>query len=167
MIPTKIPVTWTKNEFVDLDYTRVPLRSSKTPLSMFTDSGHDFTKMTVDVYFDPNPFPSGIKKALDNFSYLKNIKLAVNRLPPGHYLPYHADGYDRYRMISNLSEHQSIIRAIVMAEDSLIGQYIHINDQVYHNWNAGDVFYWTNYDLHATYNFSTQNRYIFQITATL
>lgn len=167
LIPGSIPVTWNLSELESLDYERVPLRSSQTPIEIYTSAGHSAEHITVDVYFEPKPFPPGIAAVLESFGAMNNVAMAVNRLPPGHYLPWHIDGYDRYRSAKNIDPNAKIFRALVMAENALPGQYLHIDNRVHYSWCAGDVYCWVDRAPHASYNFSTQNRYVFQITASL
>lgn len=158
---------WTLDELNALDVETAPIRSSKTPAQPFIDAGHDLNRMMIRIYFEPNPMPAFVDKIKEQFSHLNNLSFAVNCIPAGNYLPWHEDGYDRYRNLRGLSTSDTIYRAIIMAEDGVPGQYLHVNDQIYHNWKAGDWFAWYGATMHATYNLSMQDRYAFQLTGTI
>ena len=62
---------------------------------------------------------------------------------------------------------ESIVRYIVMLEDSSPGQIIQLEKNCIGTWRAGDCFGWNYKDLHAFYNFSRKDRYAIQVTGCL
>jgi hypothetical protein len=54
-----------------------------------------------------------------------------------------------------------------MLENSSPGQILQIKDRAIAHWSAGNWYGWKDFDLHAFYNFSMENRYAVQITGTL
>lgn len=162
-----IDPTWDMNEISQLKMRRGELISSRTSVNIYKDAGHNIDQICVDVYFEPLPMPQGSDTIRQEFSHLNNFRIAVNCLHPGTYLPWHEDGYDRYMEITDVPDRNKIYRVIVMAEDSLPGQYLHVADTIHYGWKAGDWFAWYGPTLHATYNFSTKKRYAFQLTGTV
>lgn len=159
--------TWNIEEISKLEMRHGKLHSSKTDVNDFLNAGHNDDQIYIHVYFEPKPMPSGTDSVHNEFSFLNNRRVAVNCLSPGAYLPWHEDGFDRYLEITNVDDRNKIFRAIVMIEDGLPGQYLHIADTIHHGWKAGDWFGWYGPTLHATYNFSCKKRYAYQVTGTV
>ena len=169
VFPTKghIDVCWDVKDFTNLDMITDTLKLSSTPISIYVNSGHNLENMQTSFYHENRSMPDCVSKVKEKFSFLKNTGIAITRLTPGSYLPWHSDGYDRYRTVYNVQDVNSICRILVMIEDSEPGQYIHIGDQIFCKWKAGDWFSWRGLTMHATANLSTKVRYIFQITGTV
>lgn len=168
-IPLKghITPTWNIEEISKLEMRRGIMNNSKTDVNDYLNAGHNEDQIFIDVYFEPKPMPNGANSIRNEFKFLNNLRIAVNCLPPGVYLPWHEDGFERYLEITDVNDRDQIYRAIVMIEDGLPGQYLHIGDTIHHNWRAGDWFAWYGPTLHATYNFSCRNRFAFQVTGTV
>lgn len=169
LLPTKghIDVCWSIEDFTNLNMTTDTLKLSSTPISIYVNSGHNLENMQGSFYHENLPMPSCVSKVKEQFSFLKEPGMAITRLTPGSYLPWHSDGYDRYRTLHNVEDINKICRILVMIEDSEPGQYIHIGDQIFCKWKAGDWFSWRGLTMHATANLSTKVRYIFQITGII
>lgn len=168
-VPLKghISPSWDLEEISKLEMRRGKMNNSNTDVNDYLSVGHNEDQIYIDVYFEPSPMPRGSESIRDEFKFLNNLRIAVNCLPPGAYLPWHEDGFERYLAITNVSDRAQIFRAIVMIENGLPGQYLHIGDTVHYNWQAGDWFAWYGPTLHATYNFSRQKRFAFQVTGTV
>lgn len=170
---TAIPLTgnlapcWDLSEFQGLDMTRDTLKSSSTPITTYTDAGHNLQNMCVNFYHESQLMPAFMSTVKQHFNFVTNLVTAINLLEPGCYLPWHIDGYDRFRQVFDITDSNRIYRALVMVQDSQPGQYVHIDRAVYHEWCAGDWFAWTGCTWHATYNLSTQDRYIIQLTGMI
>lgn len=164
-----ITPTWDMTEINQLrdNMEWANLRSSQTSISSYADAGHNLENIFVHVYFEPKPMPAGTDLVMQEFSQLNNLHVAVNCLSPGAYLPWHEDGYDRFLQVTGVSDRNKIYRAIVMAEDGVPGQYLHVGNTIHHMWKAGDWFAWYGLTSHATYNFSCKKRFAFQITGTI
>lgn len=162
-----ITPTWNIDDFPKLEMRHGKLISSKTDVNDFLKAGHNDDQIYIDVYFEPKIMPNGSDSVRKEFSFLNNLRLAVNCLHPGAYLPWHEDGFDRYLEITNINDSDKIFRAIVMVDDGVPGQYLHIDDTIHHNWKAGDWFGWFGPTMHATYNFSCVKRFAYQVTGTI
>jgi hypothetical protein len=156
---------WNIKDYKNLDYI---LANHYDPdvMNECKKSGHPMERINVYKYHDCKLMPESIKYVKEKFNCYDNVSVAINLFKPAQYLPYHIDNYQKYIEIYNVKL-ESIIRGIVMLEDSCPGQIIHIQDDCFCKWNAGDCFFW-NYNVpHTFYNFSTKNRYSIQITGTL
>jgi len=162
-----IDVCWNVEDFENLNMTTDTLKLSSTPILIYLNSGHNLENMKVSFYHENQPMPACVGKVKEQFSFLEEPGISINRLMPGTYLPWHSDGYDRYCALHNIQDINSICRIVVMIEDSQPGQYIHIGDQIFCNWKAGDWFSWRGPTMHSTANLSTKARYIFQITGII
>lgn len=162
-----ITPVWNLLDISNLSMRTAKLHSSKTDVNEYLKVGHNDNQIYIDVYFEPNPMPAGTDAVRQEFKFLDNLRIAINCLSPGTYLPWHEDGFDRYLEITDVNDRNKIFRAIVMIEDGLPGQYLHIADTIHHGWKAGDWFGWFGPTLHATYNFSYKKRFAYQVTGTV
>jgi len=161
-----IPVTWGIEEFKNLKYD-VGFYNSNPPLNTLLAAGHDVHKMTNWICHYPNPMPQAVEDLIHHWSKLSNVGVAVNLLTPGQYLPLHQDQYSKYRKSFNLTDGDTIVRILIMAQDSVPGQMFQVHGETYGNWKAGEWFAWANSEWHATYNFSNVDRYAIQLTGML
>lgn len=162
-----ITPSWNIADLENLNMELIPFRGSTTLMQDYIDAGHRLNNLSIHVYFEPNPMPTGVEDIKTHFAHLHNVKVAVNCLTPGQYMPWHVDAYGRYMNATELTDSTDIFRILVMAQDSQPGQYVHIGDTVHSSWIAGDWFGWHNDTPHATCNLSNTNRFIFQLTITL
>lgn len=162
-----ISPTWNIAELGNLDMELITFRGSTTPMQEYIDAGHTSNNLSLYVYFDPSPMPAGVESIKKHFAHLHNVKIAINCLVPGQYMPWHVDAYGRYIKTTGLADSTNIFRILIMAQDSQNGQYVHIGDKVHSSWCAGDWFGWYDDTPHATYNLSNTNRFIFQLTTTV
>jgi len=153
---------WDIEEFKNLTYTPL-FHKDEVLVNLYTGSGHDYNRMCVWTYWEPNIMPDVVYKIRDKFNYLNNLVVAVHKTNPGYYLPIHFDLYEKYQSIYNI-KNKDIHRSIVMLEDSELGQLFQIESVCYAEWDAGTVYSWKNDAKHAIYNFSTVDRYAIQIT---
>ena len=82
-------------------------------------------------------------------------------------MPCHSDLYARWKHVHKHNDIKTIVRIIVMLEESEHGQMLHVGDTLYSKWKAGDWFSWTGSTVHATYNMSLKSRYAVQLTGNL
>ena len=130
----------------------------------YEKSGHPMNRVNVFKYHDSKPMPECISYIKSQFSSYKNVSVAINLFEPAQYIPYHTDNYEKYIEINDVKI-ESIVRGIVMLEDSSIGQIFHIEDDCFGKWEAGKTFLWDYNVPHTFYNLSTKKRYAIQITA--
>jgi hypothetical protein len=161
-----VPVSWNMEKLKNLKY-EFGLFTPEAPIEAYTSVGHDPYRMSVWMYHYPKIMPAGVDTINQHWPELSNVGIAVNLARPGQYLPWHQDRYSRYRKVNNLTASDKIIRIIVMAEDSQPGQIFHIKDRIWGDWKAGEWFAWSGADWHASYNLSTVDRYVIQITGTI
>lgn len=160
-----IPVNWSIDDYKKLDY-KLDHHKGNEDNKKYIEAGHLTQSLTLYNYFEPNPMPNSIKYIKSYFN-LKNMSVAVNLFTPGQYIPIHYDRYSAYKQVHRLNDDSNIGRYIVMLEDSYPGQMLQINNDIYNNWSAGDVFGWINDTVHTFYNLSVYNRYAVQITGEL
>jgi hypothetical protein len=161
-----IPVTWDIEDFKNLNY-EFGFYTSMPPLQTLVNAGHDPYRLTIWKCQYPNAMPRGIENFNQYWPQLSNLGTAVNLLTPGQYQPLHQDQYERYCNSFNLTDNDTVVRILVMPQDSVPGQMFQVHGKTYGNWKAGEWFSWTNAEYHATYNFSNVNRYAIQLTGLL
>ena len=128
--------------------------------------GHSLDSMKFYNCFEPD-INFSLDKILINFEFLSMIRIAVNLFTPGQYIPLHADKYEKFTKINQLSNANSIVRIILMLEDNVPGQFLQIENDIVSSWKSGDWFSWRSSTNHAFYNLSKKNRYSMQITGLL
>lgn len=133
-------------------------------INIYTQAGHSNDHMRLYNYFEPNPMPANIDVFKRLFPHIEHLSVAINKFCPGQYLPLHHDLYEKYIDLYNVKDINQIIRVMVMIEDGYPGQISQINDQLWHNWSAGDWISWKGIESHAVYNFSLHDRYAWQLT---
>lgn len=134
----------------------------------YVKAGHSAMHMTVWNCFEVDTLRPDLSHHLRSaWPDLMCIGIAVNKLTPGQYLPPHYDLYQRYRQIHAVSDTACLCRILVMLEDSQMGQILQIENTVYCSWKAGDWFDWPGAAPHASYNFSLNDRYAWQVTGIL
>lgn len=155
-----IPVSWNINNFKNLTYKFDP---DPVICQEYSVVGHSLEAMKFYNCFEPD-ISFSLDEIVTNFSFLSNIKIAVNLFTPGQYIPLHADKYEKFIKINQLSNADSIVRIILMLEDYAPGQFLQIENNIVSSWRAGDWFSWKSSANHAFYNLSKHNRYSLQIT---
>ena len=153
---------WDIEQFKQLDYT-FDTHKDDALLNEFASHGHSKMYMTLYNYFQPKPFPPVVHDYIASFFDLDHISVAINLFKPGQYLPVHSDLYGKYKSFHKLKD-ETIVRAVIMLEDSVPGQISQAGDVTLGTWSAGDWISWENDDPHAVYNMSTKNRYAIQLT---
>lgn len=133
----------------------------------YISAGHLEDAMILYNYFEPSPMPNCVDVIKEHFSFLSPISVAVNLCKPGQYLPLHSDLYKRWMLVHNINNINNIFRAIIMLQDSQLGQILQIENTVITDWKQGDYYSWTGSTPHAIYNFSKQDRYAVQVTGFL
>jgi hypothetical protein len=156
--------TWNIAEYFNLKYNQDTVDDEC--LNNFLDAGHNRDQMCLFNYFEPNIMPPSVTYVKNHFSNLNNLTAAINLILPGQYMPYHRDLYHRWKHIHKHTDLKSIVRIIVMLEDSEVGQILQIDSDTIANWKAGDWFSWSGSTYHAIYNLSTRKRYAIQLTGS-
>ena len=154
-----IDPTWNIQEFKDLKYKFDP---DPVLCDEYSRYGHSLDSMKFYNCFETD-IDFSLSYILDKFE-LKGITAAVNFFRPGQYIPLHSDRYERYTKLHKLDNANSVVRIVVMLENSSPGQILQIENRVHCEWSAGDWFLWNGYDSHAFYNLSKVDRYALQIT---
>lgn len=153
--------SWNIDEIKNCNYKEATIESEY--LQKYIDSGHNRLQIKIFNCFEDNYIPESLLNVKQYFDW-KDCAVAINYLKPGTYLPLHSDLYNKYKNVFNVNDTEKIQRAIVMLEDCIFGQFLQIENNIINDWSAGDVFYWRGKTPHATYNFSTKDRYALQIT---
>jgi hypothetical protein len=158
----KIPVTWTKEQFQNLEF-KSDIFKDPEQTAKWSAAGIDLTRLTIDLHQLDTPL-EWMFPILAHFDFLSNIKCCVHRLLPGYYLPTHYDLYGFYRKQNDINNINQMYRYIVFLEDGNDGHYLQVKDKVYFNWHAGECVGWNGSTLHSALNFGTTNRYTLQLT---
>jgi hypothetical protein len=164
-IDGKIDPLWNISDFYKLEY-KLDYHKDLALIEKYAHLGHPIKSMSVYNCFDDK---IDIDKSyiLEKFNFLNHLSIAINLFKPGQYLPCHRDLYQRYKTVHGLESSENIYRIILMLENSSPGQILQIEDRAIAHWSAGNWYGWKDFDLHAFYNFSMENRYAVQITGTL
>jgi len=157
---------WDPEQIKNLKF-KLDFHKDSDLVQKYLNAGHSKDHIAIWNYFEPNPMPGDISIFYNYFPELKKIAVAINKLTPGTYLPFHKDLYERYCTIHQVKNIKKIKRIIVMIEDALDGQIFQVGNQTMTNWLAGDWISWQGDQAHATYNLALQDRYAWQITGVL
>lgn len=110
--------------------------------------------------------PDSMKKVFDYVPEMFDLKKTVYsfmKYPVGNILPWHVDNYPTYCRNNDVTNIESIVRLIVLLNDSTPGQQLWINDKMYSG-PAGSWFAWEGTTEHMAANLSKEPRYVLQIT---
>lgn len=157
---TWIEPTWVSHR--SLPYINEPFNDPES-LELWRSLGYTQTKFTGDMYDMRNTEPAWINIFKHHFPW-KHFSWSVYRMTPGCVLPNHSDLYVRFKKIYNVTDDNSIYRAVVMLEDWQSGHYFEIDNQPFTKWIAGDAFIWQSDVKHLAANVGMTDRYTLQIT---
>jgi hypothetical protein len=124
------------------------------------------TKFTGDMYDMRNPEPewmNAIRKVLP----WKHFSWSVYRMGPGCVLPTHGDTYARFCKLYNITDMDTIHRAIFFMKDWESGHIFEIDGLPQTQWRAGDYYVWRNDTEHLAANVGKTPRYSLQITGVI
>jgi len=156
MIKGQIAVTWTEQDYKDLQYDHVGSIVGRSDYSVNTDN---LNVAASSVYEN---LPQVLHDAVQFFD-LKKTVIAINRMTPEQILPFHTDKYTTYKKRNNVSDDEDIKRIIVFLHDQKAGHQLWIGDQICVG-PAGSYFGWNVGDEHMAANFGKQDRYVLQVT---
>ena len=157
IIQGKVPVTWTEEDYKNLDwFTHENIRQK------FSADEVSKSFENIDVYTCNSNLPATLLDLADQFQ-LDTVILAVNKMTPGQVLPFHSDKFLAYKKRNNILENQSITRIIVFLHDPKPGHQLWI-DKDFLTGSAGSYFGWKDQTVHMAANLGTEDRYILQIT---
>jgi hypothetical protein len=146
----------------DLPYINEPFNDPES-LKEWRDLGYTQTKFTGDMYDMRNPEPGWIYGFRQHFPW-QHFSWSVYRMGPGTVLPNHSDTYAKFKQIYNVTDDDSVHRAIVFLEDWQSGHYLEIGGVPITNWIAGEGILWQSDVLHLAANIGKTDRYTLQIT---
>lgn len=153
---------WWTSGFKQLNYINEPFNDQESE-AHWRSLGYTQTKFTGDMYDMRRPEPSWINGFRYYFKW-QHFSWSVYRMSPGTVIPNHRDTYAKFKQIYDITDNDSIWRAIVMLEDWQSGHYLEIDGRPMVNWIAGDTFIWQNDVQHLAANMGTTDRYTLQIT---
>jgi hypothetical protein len=162
MFEHKIPVTWTKDQYQNLEFKTTMFKDSEQT-AKWTKAGIDLNCLSIDLHQIDSPY-EWMLPILEHFDAINKIKCCIHRTLPGRYLPTHYDLYEFYRKQNNINNINQVYRYIIFLEDGQDGHYLQVKDKVYFNWQAGDCVGWAGDTLHSALNFGINNRYTLQLT---
>ena len=94
-----------------------------------------------------------------------NTGVTIFKMNTADILPLHRDTYKFYKSKYNIND-ETIYRAIVFLEDWKSGHLLEVENELQHNWKAGDYVLWKNDAIHMAANLGLESRYTAQITFT-
>ena len=149
------------DEYKHLDYTR---EAFNDPISekYWREIGYNHEHFVGKMADFCKPQPSWNNKIIQEFDW-NDIGTSYYLMETGVILPTHSDLYRRYKKIHNLTEYNTIWRALIFLEDRRWGHIIEIDEQVL-NWKAGDMIIWKNDEKHLAANIGIEPRYTLQVT---
>lgn len=89
-----------------------------------------------------------------NFMKMRSVSL----------LPNHSDTFTLYKKVFNLTDSDTICRAVIFMDDWKSGHYFEIEGTPISNWRKGDWVMWENDTVHYAGNIGIEDRYTLQIT---
>ena len=156
---------WTIEDFYYLNYKNEPFNDQQS-LNTWQKLGFNQTKYTGDLYGLPNPTPEWVEKFADVFDW-NYFSWQLYRMAPGTTLPVHSDTYAKFKEIHNITNSDSIWRAVIFLEDWQSGHYFEIDSTNLSYWKKGDYVVWQNSVQHIAANIGQLPRYTLQITGTI
>ena len=157
---------WWGNQHRELPYINEPFNDPES-LSLWKQLGYTQSKFTGDMYDMRFSEPSWMDPFRRHFAGWKHFSWSVYRMGPGCVLPNHSDTYDRFKKIYNITDSNTIHRAVVFLEDWQSGHYLEIDNVPVTGWTAGTTVVWQNEVLHLAANMGMTDRYTLQITGTI
>jgi len=146
----------------DLPYVNEPF-NDELALKEWRDLGYTQTKFTGDMYDMRNTRPPWIEPFRDHFPW-RHFSWSVYRMAPGRVLPEHRDTYSKFAELHQVTDIESIYRAVVFLEDWQSGHYFEIDRSPVIKWQAGDCVIWQGSTPHLAANVGKTDRYTLQIT---
>lgn len=156
-----IPVFWHKENYVEAGWYRHPDKTHG-----FSTEGENYKIYgdNLGVYI-PKTLNPIFEQAFDFFN-LDEIVFSLSMYKPGMILPWHRDNYPTYSKNKGIVEPESIVRVMVLLEDSAPGHQLWIENKMYSG-PAGSWFAWQGRAKHMAANLGEVNRYVMQITGIL
>jgi hypothetical protein len=153
---------WWNLQHRDLDYINEPFND---PVSQadWQRLGYTQTKFTGDMYDMRRPEPAWLAPFRTAFPW-RYFSWSLYRMSPGTVLPEHRDTYARFRQLHDISDENSIYRAVIFMEYWQSGHYLEIDQQPITQWRPGDAVLWQNDVPHLAANMGRTDRYTLQIT---
>jgi hypothetical protein len=177
-IKHSIPVTWNEeyknfdwqetyqtNEIPKDDQWNTIATGNKLELEKLYQQWNVSKESTLH-YMSLNPnLPPGLEKILDQFDHTKRHYNFL-KLTASHLLFWHFDSYATFLKNHEIShkDYNKISRSAVVLTPWSFGQVIQIGNNVYSNWNPGDVFTWNGDTWHGAANFGVNDLVVMQIT---
>lgn len=160
-----VPAIWNQHTILGLDFVHRTEYASSFELEVSSDEKTYQQAMAIGHCSSPNLDQTfSIEK---EFSWLKDKVYAVHRLGPGGVLPFHKDGYKRYKENHNIQDLDDIQRIIVFLEDWKDGHILQVEHHLHAHWRAGDFVAWHGETSHMAANLGHEDRYTLQITGTI
>ena len=159
MIETKIPVTWTEQNYRDLPWVINPIPEERFNATV------DTTKYNVQAYMcSDETLLTKFYDAIQTLPLQKKV-VAVNKMVPGQVLPYHSDKYEAYKKRNNIADkdQNKITRYIIFLHDQKAGHQLWIEDDICIG-PAGSAFGWRFGAQHMAANLGRVDRYVLQVT---
>jgi hypothetical protein len=167
MLSGNIPVTWTSEDFYNVNYDcKVGdqyLTSEDSDQPAYSQKKDYISIVKLDVY-NADSIADKFFNGVDHFPWLKNKTYTLQRIPPGGVIPLHFDVYIAYKKKYNITDINKIKRIIIFLEDWKSGHILEVNNELVMPWKAGDWICWTGDDLHIAANIGLEMRHTFQIT---
>lgn len=155
--------SWWGFKHRNLPYINEPF-NDQSSVTKWRDLGFTQERFTGDMYDMRFESPEWLYGFGAYFKDWKNIGWSVYRMGPGIILPQHSDLFTRYKKIHNLSDSNSIWRAVIFLENWQSGHYLEIDNKPITEWSAGNYIAWNNDVPHLAANMGTTDRYTLQLT---
>lgn len=147
----------------ELPYVREDFNNN-TDIETWRKQGFTQNYFTGSMFDMKNKMPDWTLKFFQLFDG-KNIGLSFYKMDTCNILPYHSDTFIVYKKIHNITNNQSIWRAVVFLEDRKPGHIFEIENSIL-DWKAGDYVLWQYDAPHMAANLGLESRYTAQITFT-
>ena len=158
MIKGQIPVTWTANDYVDLQWRQNPM-----PLDKFKVYQDPTVFANINNYMASEGLPPVFAQVAQSLG-LRDPVVCVNKMTPGQILPLHSDYYGTYARLNGVVEGDRILRIVVFLHEPRLGHQLWIEDQLCQG-PAGSYWGWYDQTPHMAANLGLEDRYILQITS--
>lgn len=147
-----------------LDYQREPFNCYED-IQLWRSQGYSQNHFTGLLYDMKSVMPTWTEKFLTLFEG-QNQGLSFYKMETCNVLPTHKDTYSLYKKIFNITDNNSIWRAIIFLEDWKPGHVFEIEGDPITKWKAGEYVLWQYDAAHMAANLGLEPRYTAQITFT-
>lgn len=152
------------NEYKTLNYIKEDWNDDSTVKDWIDTYGSIFNTGEMADYRSYQP--DWTNNIIDYLNFQK-VGSSFYKMKPGIIIPYHSDTYKKYIQYYNITNVQTIHRALILLEDWQPGHILEVGGEPIYHYKKGDFVVWQYDTPHMAANLGTTVRYTLQITGIL